>query len=260
VNCQEDFVTDDVVEDFHPRLTAPRWYQRTLKVEEVILRSTIGRRLRARDTDVELGGVTNRVRHPTIGHVASERLLPGVDAPAGELEHHVARYAWAFKAAEGKEVIDVGCGVGYGTSLLAWVAHRVTGVDRDAVAIESARATYHAPNLTYRLDDAGSDLPTADVATCFEVIEHVDDPAAVCRSLLRSAPRVLLSYPNPFVAGPHLNPHHVVDWPLRVMRRALRQAGADQVRGFHQTVTSPAVRRGTPPWAGVWLLDVKRES
>ena len=224
------------------------------------MRSTIGGRLRRRDADVELGGVTNRVRHPTLGHVASERLLPGVDAPAGELEHHVARYAWAFKAVEGLDVIDVGCGVGYGTSLLAWVARSATGVDRDAVGLESARETYQAPNLSYRLDDAGSQLPPADVATCFEVIEHVDDPAAVCRALLTAAPRVLLSYPNPFVAGPHLNPHHVVDWPLRVMKLALTQAGAERVKGYHQTVTGPAVRRGTPPWAAVWLLDVTRES
>lgn len=253
-------MTKDVAAGSGAELAAPRWYQQALKAEEVLLRSTLGRRLRRRDAHVELGGVTNRVRHPTLGHVAAERLLPGVDAPAGELEHHVARYAWAFRACEGRAVVDVGCGVGYGTSLLAWVAASATGVDRDPQAIDSARSTYRATNLSYHLDDAESEIPEADVATCFEVIEHVTDPASVCRSLLRSAPRVLLSYPNPFVAGPHLNPHHVVDWPLRVMKRALVQAGAGDVRGYHQTVTSPAVRRGTPPWAAVWLLDVTRVS
>jgi 2-polyprenyl-3-methyl-5-hydroxy-6-metoxy-1,4-benzoquinol methylase len=239
-------------------LSTPTWYRAALRAEERVLRSTIGPRLRRRDADVALGGVTNRVRHETLGHVAAERLLPGQDAPAGELEHHVARYAWAFRAVEGKRVIDVGCGVGYGTSLLAWVAASATGVDRDPVAIESARETYQSQRLSYHLDDAASSLPEADVATCFEVIEHVDDPAAVCAALLEAAPRVLLSYPNPFVAGPHLNPHHVVDWPLHVMKRALRRAGADRVRGHHQTVTSPAVRRTSPPWAAVWLLDVTR--
>jgi hypothetical protein len=98
------------------------------------------------------------------------------------------------------------------------------------------------------------------VATCFEVIEHVGDPTAVCEALLTSAPRALLSYPNPFAAGPHLNPHHIVDWPLRTLRVALRRAGATQILGFHQNVRSPAVRRGTPPWAAIWLLDVRREA
>lgn len=239
-------------------LSTPAWYRTALRAEERALRLTIGPRLRRRDADVELGGVTNRVRHETLGHVAAERLLPGRDAPAGELEHHVARYSWAFRAVEGKHVVDVGCGVGYGTFLLAWVAASTTGVDRDPAAINTARETYRSPRLTYHLDDAASSLPSADVATCFEVIEHVDDPAAVCVALLEAAPRVLVSYPNPFVAGPHLNPHHVVDWPLHVMKNALRRAGATTIRGHHQTVTSPAVRRSTPPWAAVWLLDVTR--
>lgn len=241
-------------------LRAPGWYKAALVAEERLLRLAIGKKLRARDAHLELGGVTNRVRHPTLGHVASERLLPGVDAPAAELEHHVARYTWAFRACEQQDVIDIGCGVGYGTSLLAWVARSATGIDRDASAIEQAQASYQRPNLRYVVDDADSVLPTADVATCFEVIEHVDDPAAVCRALLGAAPRVLLSYPNAFAAGPHLNPHHVVDWPLRVMRRALRDAGASDIRGHHQTIGSPAVRRGTPPWAAVWLLDITREA
>jgi 2-polyprenyl-3-methyl-5-hydroxy-6-metoxy-1,4-benzoquinol methylase len=250
---------DDTSASTAPALHAPGWYKAALVAEERLLRLTMGKRLRARDAHLELGGVTNRVRHPTLGHVASERLLPGIDAPAAELEHHVARYTWAFRACEQQDIIDVGCGVGYGTSLLAWVARSATGIDRDVSAIEQARATYQRANLRYVVDDANSLLPSADVATCFEVIEHVDDPASVCSALVGAAPRVLLSYPNAFAAGPRLNPHHVVDWPLRVMRRALREAGASAIRGHHQTLTSPAVRRGTPPWAAVWLLDVLRE-
>ena len=239
-------------------LRAPAWYRAALRAEERVLRATIGNRLRKRDAHLELGGVTNRVRHPTLGHVASERLLPGTDAPAAELEHHLARYTWAFRACEGVDVLDVGCGVGYGTSLLAWVARTATGIDRDGEAISTATRTYRGDNLHYVHDTAESELPKADVVTCFEVIEHVDDPAEVCRALLSAAPRVLISYPNPFAAGPQLNPHHLVDWPLRVMRQALREAGATRMRGHHQNLTSPAVRRGTPPWASIWLLDVTR--
>jgi 2-polyprenyl-3-methyl-5-hydroxy-6-metoxy-1,4-benzoquinol methylase len=238
-------------------LTTPRWYARLLKAEELAIRATIARRLRRRDADVPLGGAANRVRHPTIGHVAAERLIPGEDAPGAEMEQHVARYAWAFRFCEGKHVLDVGCGAGYGSFLLSWVAGEVDAIDRDPEAIAVARAGYQGPR--YAVADGTDDaLPAADVATCFEVLEHVDDPAALCGQLLGAAPEVLLSYPNPLAAGPHLNPHHRVDWPLSLLKRALHAAGARELQLFHQRLTGPAVRRGAPPWAAVWLVRALR--
>lgn len=236
----------------------PGWYATLLRAQELALRLTISRRLRARDADVPLGGAANRVRHPTLGHVAAERLIPGVDAPGGEMEQHVARYAWAFRFCEGKRVLDVGCGAGYGSFLLSWVADRVDGVDRDPVAIEVAQRSYPNGPVYSVVDGTDGSLPTADIATCFEVLEHVDEPDALCRQLLGAAPEVLLSYPNPLAAGPHLNPHHRVDWPLRSLKSALRRAGATELELFHQRLTSPAVRRGAPPWAAVWMVRARR--
>lgn len=112
-------------------LETPRWYRGLLRAEELVLRATISSRLRARDAQVPLGGPANRVRHPTLGHVAAERLIPGEGVPGGEMEQHVARYAWAFRFCEGKHVVDVGCGGGYGSFLLSWVAREVDAVDRD---------------------------------------------------------------------------------------------------------------------------------
>lgn len=238
-------------------LATPRWYTALLKLEELALRATIAGRLRARDADVPLGGAANRVRHPTLGHVAAERLIPGEDAPGAEMEQHVARYAWAFRRVEGRHVLDVGCGAGYGSFLLSWVAERVDAVDRDPQAIEVARRTYDGPRYAI-VDGIDGTLPSAEIATCFEVLEHVDDPAALCRQLLEAAPEVLLSYPNPLAAGPHLNPHHRVDWPLRVLRRALLAAGARKLETFHQRVGSAAVHKGSPPWAAVWMIRATR--
>jgi SAM-dependent methyltransferase len=156
-------------------------------------------------------------------------------------------------------VLDVGCGAGYGSFLLSWVAREVDAVDRDAEAIATASATYSGPRYAVA-DGTGDRLPKAEIATCFEVLEHVDDPAALCRHLLGAAPEVLLSYPNPFAAGPHLNPHHRVDWPLRILKRALRRAGAESLELHHQRIGSPAVRRGAPPWAAVWMLRATRSA
>jgi SAM-dependent methyltransferase len=234
----------------------PGWYAALLRAEELVLRRTVGQRLRARDAEVELGGPANRIRHPTLGHVAAERLVPGVDADAGELEIHVARYAWAFQFCEGRTVVDVGCGTGYGTFLLSWVGKSVTGVDRDNEAIAIAARSFPGP--AFRVLDATETLPAADVATCFEVLEYVDAPAELCRRLFAAAPEILLSYPNPIAAGPHLNPHHRVDWPLSALKRALRAAGGLRPRLFHQRIGSAAIRRGAPPWAAVWLVHAAR--
>jgi 2-polyprenyl-3-methyl-5-hydroxy-6-metoxy-1,4-benzoquinol methylase len=239
-------------------LTTPGWYRALLRLEELALRLTISRKLRARDANVPLGGAANRVRHPTLGHVAAERLIPGEDGSAVEFEHHIARYTWAFRFAEGKHAIDVGCGAGYGSFLLSWVADEVDGVDRDPTAIAVARAKFQGPRYSV-VDGTTDQLPTGDVATCFEVLEHVDDPAALCRELLAHAPEVLVSYPNPFAAGPHLNPHHVVDWPLGVLKQALRAAGAGEIGVYHQRIGSPQIRRGGPPWSAVWILHVRRD-
>lgn len=238
------------------RHSAPRIYKSVLKFEELVVRKLLAGRLTARDEAVELGGKANRVRHPTIGHAAAERLIPGEDAPAGEMVVHASRYLWALPLVEGKRVVDVGCGAGYGSLLLSWVAEGVQAVDLDPAAIELAKATYVGPEFS--VQDVTQPLPAAEIATCFEVLEHVHDPDALCHQLLASAPEVLISYPNPLAAGPHLNPHHVVDWPLRTLRRALASAGARSVDGFHQRLGSPSVRRGTPPWAAVWLLHVRR--
>jgi hypothetical protein len=55
-----------------------------------------------------------------------------------------------------------------------------------------------------------------------------------------------------------LNPHHRVDWPLRLLKRALRAAGATRLELHHQRVGSSAVRRGSPPWAAVWMVRATR--
>jgi 2-polyprenyl-3-methyl-5-hydroxy-6-metoxy-1,4-benzoquinol methylase len=235
----------------------PRWYAATQRVQAEVIRRTIGPRLRARDADVPLGGAANRVRHPKIGHVAFERLVVGENPPPRELEQHIARYAWAFRFVEGKSVVDVGSGGGYGSFLLNWISPDVVGVDLDPGAVEAARAAFTGPRYEV-VDGTSGNLPKADVATCFEVIEHVTDPARLCHELLTAAPEVLLSYPNALLGGPHLNPHHLVDWPLRQLKRALVEAGATEMQFWHQRMGSATVHKYAPPWAASWLVRACR--
>src|SRR6476620_9960902 len=89
--------------------------------------------------------VWGRVRSGRLAEFTGERVIPGqVDADL--LNEHMARYAFAARLSRRKQVLDAGCGAGYGAAELARTAAGVLGVDRSAEAIAFARAEYPAPN------------------------------------------------------------------------------------------------------------------
>ena len=146
-----------------------------------------------------------------------ERYVPGTWSRLAEYEH-MPRYAIARSLAEGKTVLDFGCGTGYGSALLAGVASGVIGLDIDAGAIEWASQTHVYPGLQFlRRNDLGASLPQAsfDLVTCFEMIEHVDfaTQTAVIASmarLLTDDGLLLISTPNPEVTRQYgANPFHL---------------------------------------------------
>jgi 2-polyprenyl-3-methyl-5-hydroxy-6-metoxy-1,4-benzoquinol methylase len=141
-----------------------------------------------------------------------ERLIP--ERQRGELVHaeHLARYRLAAQLAEGRQVLDVACGEGYGTAMLSAAgAAGATGVDVDSAAVEHARS-HHA--IDARVADIRSlpfDDGAYDLVVSFETIEHVEEPERALDELARvCAPGGLLviSTPN---AGQYLveNEFHV---------------------------------------------------
>src|SRR5438874_10390113 len=84
----------------------------------------------------------------SLAEFTGERVIPGqVDADL--LNEHLARYAFAARLSRRKQVLDAGCGAGYGAAELARTAAGVLGIDRSAEAIAFARAEYPAPNLRF---------------------------------------------------------------------------------------------------------------
>ena len=102
---------------------------------------------------------------------------------------HVGRYRFALQWASRSRVLDVCCGVGYGSLILAaGGAVKVLGVDISDEAILAAQAQPQLPNMSFEVRDACTDLPgTAewDLITCFEGIEHVPDPAALLAQIYK---------------------------------------------------------------------------
>lgn len=121
---------------------------------------------------------------------------------SGIRRDHVARYEWAAAMGWGTAV-DVGCGIGYGASILADAGAETFAFDRDADALDYARAHYAAGpgrRLSYVRADADDQGFCAsfrrDVAVAFEVIEHLADPWPMLRGLREGCRVLLASVPN----------------------------------------------------------------
>ncbi len=130
-----------------------------------------------------------------------ERFIPGA---AGEIWYeHWHRYHFAAPLVAGGEVLDIACGAGYGSALLARGAARVTGADISNEAIAHAKMRYAGvPNLGFRSADCAA-LPFADASfdrvVSFETIEHVGAQEAFLdevRRVLRPGGLFVVSCPN----------------------------------------------------------------
>src|SRR3954451_3818638 len=125
---------------------------------------------------------------------------------------HLARYLFAAHWTTGQNVVDLCCGVGYGTNLLlASGAKRALGVDISEPAIDHATQSYQG--CEFMVADAMKplDLAAFGVRVCYEGIEHVADPQALLRTLATDLPpsgRAFISTPNG-ESSEFPNPHHV---------------------------------------------------
>ena len=115
-----------------------------------------------------------------------ERFTTAID---GEVRHeHFHRYLFAMQFCEGKSVLDVASGEGYGSALLATVASDVIGVDKSEEAVRHANENYYDRNISFRVGSADK-LPIADasvdVVVSFETLEHLSEHDAFLKEIAR---------------------------------------------------------------------------
>ena len=129
---------------------------------------------------------------------------------------HVHRYELAARLLGGRRTVDLCCGTGYGSAILARSGARVTAVDRNPDALaqvpgDEGIEPVQADAVEY-LSGLGAD--DCDAIVCFEGIEHVEDPDALAEELARLAAHgvaLVVSIPNS--AGfEERNPYHVTDF------------------------------------------------
>ncbi|WP_020668971.1 glycosyltransferase [Amycolatopsis nigrescens] len=167
-----------------------------------------------------------------------ERCVPWADDYQVIYEHY-HRYALALRFTEGKRVLDLASGEGYGCGLLASNAAEVTGLEIDPTTVEHARGRYPLNNVSFEIGSitdpdalAGREF---DVITCFEAVEHVEDQDSLMRLVRnRLAPGGVFLSSTPDVAvythdHGNENPFHVHELTDREFRDLLGASFANVV-------------------------------
>jgi ubiquinone/menaquinone biosynthesis C-methylase UbiE len=102
---------------------------------------------------------------------------------------HLHRYLFAAQFVRGLAVLDIACGEGYGSALLAASAASVVGVDVSAETIAHAKRKYRLSNLRFLTGECRS-IPvkaqSVDVVVSFETIEHLEEHEVFMREIRRA--------------------------------------------------------------------------
>lgn len=137
--------------------------------------------------------------------LTGERTLPDVPQENYWFRRHLAVYEWIAERCRGMDVVDMACGEGYGTDVLARRAARVTGVDANPAAHEHARLKYTRPGVRFERDLVDQYAEPCDALAFLQTIEHVEDPGAVLghiREMLRPGGAAYVSTPNVLTLAP----------------------------------------------------------
>jgi SAM-dependent methyltransferase len=155
--------------------------------------------------------------------LTGERTLPDVPAENYWYRRHLAVYEWIAARVAGASVLDMACGEGYGSALLARSAASVVGVDGNPEAHEHARLRYTRPGLSFEWGavETYGEPGAFDAVVFLQTIEHVVDPSAVLHHFartLRPGGAVYVSTPNVLTLAPPGAAKSDNPWHLREYR------------------------------------------
>jgi SAM-dependent methyltransferase len=170
--------------------------------------------------------------------LTGERTLPDVPEENYWYRRHLVIYEWIAARVTGLRVVDMACGEGYGSAVLARSAASVVGVDANPEAHEHARLRYPEPNLSFarELVEEYGESGSFDAVVFLQTIEHVFNPVEVLehfRALLAPGGTVYITTPNLLTLAPpgaekSENPWHIKEYRADEFR-ALVEGVFDQV-------------------------------
>jgi SAM-dependent methyltransferase len=155
--------------------------------------------------------------------LTGERTLPDVPAENYWYRRHLVVYEWIAARVAGLRVLDMACGEGYGSEVLARSAASVMGVDGNPEAHGHARLKYTRLGLSFEWGavETFGQPGSFDAVVFLQTIEHVVDPAAVLahfRELLAPGGVAYVSTPNVLTLAPPGASKSDNPWHLREYR------------------------------------------
>jgi SAM-dependent methyltransferase len=167
--------------------------------------------------------------------LTGERTLPDVPAENYWFRRHLAAYEWIARRCAGLDVVDMACGEGYGTNVIAAHATRVIGVDANPDAYEHARLKYSRPGVTFVRDLVDLYSEPCDAVVFLQTIEHMQEPKAVLdhfKAMLRPGGTAYVSTPNLLTLAPpgaekSDNPWHLKEYTAQEFRQLCEQSFDD---------------------------------
>ncbi len=168
--------------------------------------------------------------------LTGERTLPDVPEENYWYRRHLVVYEWIASHTVGRRVVDMACGEGYGSEVLARGAASVVGVDANPEAHEHARLRYVRQNLRFERDLVETFSEPCDAVVFLQTIEHVQNPGEILehfKSMLAPGGIAYVSTPNLLTLAPagaekSENPWHVKEYRAHEFR-ALCEAHFEQV-------------------------------
>jgi SAM-dependent methyltransferase len=158
--------------------------------------------------------------------LTGERTLPDVPEENYWYRRHVAVYEWIAARCARLRVVDLACGEGYGSALLAGAAREVTGVDANPEAHEHARLRYRRDNLSFERGLVEDFDRSVDAVVFLQTIEHIHEPGKLLEHFASIAPVAYVSTPNRLTLAPpgaekSDNPWHLREYDAAQYRALL---------------------------------------
>lgn len=156
-----------------------------------------------------------------------------------------------------KKILDVGCGEGnlFGKLVKNYSKAKIIGIDYSAKSIKAAKKYGDARvGSIYSLKFKNKEF---DLVTCFEVLEHLDNPRKALKELIRVGKIILITVPNDpimracnLIRGKYLEtlgnfPDHVNHWTIISFKKFLqKQKNRTKIKHIGM---------------GIWLMAIIKE-
>lgn len=145
-------------------------------------------------------------------------------------ERHFMRYRKFLKRISASDdVLDIACGSGYGSEILASKARSVTGVDCDPVTIKYAGRHHKKKNINFKTSAIEKFNPKRkfDKIISVETIEHLTDPEGYmkkARGWLKPGGQIWLTCPLSGICRQEIeNPFHISEITYEMLKRIMRK-------------------------------------